>query len=263
MTSKRNFVAASLLLAAALLPTSALAAALFGDTDPNAQDHSVIGAGVLVYQSPFRGEGTTVQPIPLISISKGDFYMESLEAGIKRPFAVDPDCIPSVQFFVSARNLAGEDRDNLTMDAGVRLNVDTDYGKLSVDYRHDVSGEFDGGEWTARYEISGAVGPVQVSGGMQANWQEQATANHMYGVDANLRQAKIQRHPSNPTFAAYEIDRAATNLSVDMTLVMPVADRLVAIGYVSSSYLGESIRQNPWMKRDVETFGVIGLAYRF
>lgn len=226
------------------------------------EDRLVIGAGSLAYRSPFEGEGVSVFPIPIIVARRGAFYVDGLEAGATWAPPSAGTYAFTVDAFVAVRALPGENREQVTADAGVRVSLEGSAGTVSVDYRQDISGEFEGGEAIARYELTRSVGAVMVTPGVQVAWQDRATANHMYGVSVDQRREMIEDGVSTP-LPVFEVREGGMNVGADLTVLWPVTDRIVAIAYVSGAYLGESARENPGLRDDFEVQTLIGFGYSF
>lgn len=247
------------LVAAALAAAFSLSPALAHASD---EDRLVIGAGALAYRSPFEGEGVSVFPIPILVARRGVFYVDGLEAGATWRLGPDGDHGVSFDAFVAARALPGENREQVTADAGVRASWTGSVGTVSIDYRRDITGEFEGGEATARYEITVPVGGVTLTPGVQVAWQDRATANHMYGVSAEQRRKMIEDGVTTP-LPVFEVREGGLNIGADLTLLWPVTDRIVAIAQVSGAYLGEFARENPGLRDDFEVQTLIGFGYSF
>jgi outer membrane protein len=248
-------LALAALTAATALAPAALAAA------QEREDLLIVGAGALVYRSPFQGDDAVVTPIPLVIARRGPVYVEGLEFGATwRP--TNAQAPLSVDAFLAARALTGEHREKITVDAGVRISWETGVGVLSADYRHDVTGEFDGGEATARFERAFQAGPVTITPGVQVAWQDRAAANHMYGVTAEQRRKMIE-DGADVILPVFEVREGGTNVGADLTLLWPVSDRLIAVAQIGALYLGDSARENPGLARDYEAQALVGVGYRF
>ncbi len=248
-------LALAVLTAAAVSAPAALAVA------QESEDVLIVGAGVLAYQSPFQGEDGLVTPIPLVIARRGAVYAEGLELGATwRPGGASAPL--SVDVFIAARALTGESREKVTADAGVRVAWETGAGVLSADYRHDVTGEFDGGEATVRLERAFQVGPATITPGVQIAWQDRAAANHMYGVSADQRRKMIE-DDADVILPVFEVREGGTNIGADLTVLWPVNDRLIAIAQIGALRLGDSARENPGLRRDYEAQALLGLGYRF
>lgn len=162
----------------------------------------------------------------------------------------------------SSRALPGENREQVTADAGVRASWAGSAGTVSIDYRRDITGEFEGGEATARYEVAVRVGGVTLTPGVQLVWQDRATANHMYGVSAEQRHEMIEDGVTTP-LPVFEVREGGLNVGGDLTMLWPVTDRIVVIAQASAAYLGESARENPGLRDDFEVQTLIGFGYSF
>ena len=68
---------------ALLTPHTAIAQEVRDGAATDASNQIMVGAGVLFTESPFEGEGTLSNPIPLIRAKFGPAYLDGLEAGQK------------------------------------------------------------------------------------------------------------------------------------------------------------------------------------
>lgn len=226
------------------------------------EDYLLLGAGALVYRSPFEGEGTSVFPIPIISVRRGAFYADGLEAGVTYAPQWGRDYVPSFDLFIAARAIAGESREEITGDIGVRASLDAPAGVFSIDYRQGVTGDFDGAEASARYEYTLAVGPLSITPGLQANWLDRETADHMYGVSVEQRQKMID-DGADTVLPVFRVRESGVNVGADLTVLMPITERIIAIAYLSGTWLDRSIRENPGLRDEFEAQAMFGAAYRF
>jgi MipA family protein len=251
----------------AIIMASSTAAPAFAQDAPDeaseaaTENHVTLGAGALIYRSPFKGEGSSVFPIPVVSIRQGILYADGLEAGARFDLVKDGPVRPSIDAFVAARAIAGKDREKITADVGARVSLASDLGTLSFSYRHDATGTFDGSEAVARYEVEIPIGPINVVPGAQASWLDRKTADHMYGISPKQHQKMIDKG-RDVVLPVYEITDDSVNLGGDITLTAPLTNRLTAIGYLSGTYLGKSIRANPGLRDEIEGQALVGLAYR-
>lgn len=269
MRLKQRLASIALVAILSLAPALANAAQQTGhiherpDGAPSAsEDYLLLGAGALVYRSPFEGEGTSILPIPIISARRGAFYADGLEAGVSYSPGSDQRYTPSFDLFVAARAIAGESREKITGDIGVRASLDTPAGTFAADYRHDLAGEFDGAEASARYEYTLAVGRLSITPGIQASWLDRETADHMYGVSAEQRQKMID-DGADTILPIFRVREGGANIGGDVTVLMPVTNNIIAIAYLSGTYLGRSVRDNPGLRDDFEAQAMFGIGYRF
>lgn len=268
MLSNNHLALAALAAAMSLIPAVANAASQgpdrpqsFGSPSAN-EDHLLLGLGVLAYRSPFDGEGASVFPIPIVSARWGNFYADGLEAGVSYSLTKWDDFSPSFDLFIAARAIAGENREEITVDVGARASLDTPAGAFSLAYRQDVTGDYDGSEVTARYEYDLSVGPFSITPGVQANWLDRETANHLYGITAEQRQDMID-DGADVILPVFVVREKSVNIGADVTFVLPITERFVAIAYLSGTYLDSPIRDNPGITEDFEAQAMLGVGYRF
>lgn len=252
-----------LLAAIAISAFNAVPAGAQESDDGQASDDNYVsvGIGAMSIESPFRGEDARVLPLPILSIKQGAFYFEGAETGVK--FGTSASGLtPSVQAFVAARNTVARDRQKFTADAGARLTLGSKLGDLSAEYRHDITGTFDGGEFSLRYQLPINLGRFTLSPAAQVNFLDQATANHMYGVTAKQRARSI-RKGRDVILPVAPIADSATNFGTDLTATYRISDKLTLIGVFANTYLDKAIRRSPAIDRKCESQAIVGLTYSF
>lgn len=269
MRLKHRLAFTALVTALSMAPALADAAPQTGPNDPRPAegppanpDYLMLGAGAIVYRSPFEGEGTSVDPIPIILARRGAFYIRGLEAGVSYAPQWGRDYTPSFDLFIAGRAIAGESREEISGDIGVRASLDAPAGAFSIDYRQDLTGDFEGAEVTVRYEYTLTAGRLSITPGIQANWLDRETANHMYGVSAEQRQEMID-DGVDAILPVFLVRESGVNFGADVTVVMPVTENIIAIGSLGGTYLDSSIRENPGLREDFEAQAMFGLAFRF
>lgn len=232
-----------------------------GDNHASSDNYVSVGIGAMSIESPFSGENERVLPLPILSIKQGAFYFEGAETGLKLDTSVS-GLTPSVQAFVAARNTVARDRQKFTADAGARLTLGSKLGDLSAEYRHDITGTFDGGEVILRYQLPINLGRFTIRPAAQVNFLDQATANHMYGVTAKQR-ARAIRKGRGVILPIAPITDSATNFGTDLTATYQISDKLTLIGVFANTYLDRSIRRSPAIDRKSESQAFVGLTYSF
>jgi MipA family protein len=229
--------------------------------DDQNDNHIAVGVGVVSQHSPFNSAASQTLLIPLISIKQGVFYVETAEAGIH--FDKDLGGVtPSLDLFVAARSPLGKDRQKLSADAGVRISVDTKLGKLSGEFRHDVSDKFKGSEIIARYSVPLSMGKFTFTPAVQASWLDQKAANYMYGVTAAQR-ARMIRKERSVILPIAPITEEALNLGGDISMALQLSERLTLIALVGGAYLDKSIQRSAAIEQKWEAQSALGVTYRF
>lgn len=228
--------------------------------DPDA-NHISIGIGVVDQHSPFNAAPTQTSPLPFISIRQGAYYFDGAETGLH----FDHDLgglTPSVDLFAAARSPRGQDREKLSVDAGARIALETGLGKLSGEFRHDISDTFDGSEFIARYSRPFSTGRFTITPAVQANWLDRKAANYMYGVTAAQRARMIRKQRSVILPVAPIVDDAL-NLGGDVTVAVRITDRLMLIAVVGGTWLDKSIARSAAIDQEWEAQSAMGLTYSF
>ena len=240
-------------------PLTILHAQENGDDQNN--NHIAIGFGVVSQHSPFNSASSQTLPIPLISIKQGAFYLETAEAGIH--FDKDLGGItPSLDLFIAARSPLGKDRQKLSGDAGARISIDTKLGRLSGEFRHDVSDKFKGSEIITRYSVPISIGKFTFTPAVQASWLDQKAANYMYGVTAAQR-ARMIRKERSVILPVAPITDEALNLGGDISMAVQLSERLTLIAVVSATYLDKSIHRSAAIEQKWDAQSALGVSYRF
>jgi outer membrane scaffolding protein for murein synthesis (MipA/OmpV family) len=253
-------ISKSLLMALALCSPLSILHAQENEGGQN-ENHIAIGVGIVSQHSPFNSASSQTLPIPLISIKQGAFYLETTEAGVH--FEKDLDGItPSLDLFVTARSPSGKDRQKLSADAGARISFDTKLGKLSGEFRHDVSDKFKGSEIIARYSVPLSSGKFTFIPAVQASWLDQKAANYMYGVTAAQR-ARMIRKERSVILPVAPITDEALNLGGDITMAVQLSERLTLIALVGGTYLDKSIHRSAAIEQKWEAQSALGVTYRF
>lgn len=251
-TERKILLAVTAITSFAALPAAAQ------EPDDN---HVSVGVGALMIESPFDGEDTQTFPLPMLSIKHGPLYLEGGEVGVELDAPIG-DVSPSAQLFVAARNTVARDRQKITADAGARLALSSSLGDLSAEYRHDITGTFDGGEFILRYQLPINLGRFTISPAAQVNFLDRATANHMYGVTAKQR-ARAIRKGRDVILPVAPITDSAMNLGGDITATFQISERLTMIGVLGGTYLDKAIHRSAAIDQKWESQAILGLIYNF
>ena len=247
-----------LCLGAAICTTNAAQAEEREDTDNG--NYITVGAGALSQKAPFNQAKTETFPLPLISIKQGAFYVEAAEAGVHLERELG-GIKPSIEMFVAARGTTGQDRQKLTADAGARISLATDFGVLSGAIRQDITGKFNGSEFTARYSLPITTGRFTVTPAVQASWLDRRTANYMYGITAEQRAKMIAKNRS-VVLPVTPITEKALNLGGDVSMAYQLTERLTLIGVLGGTYLDKSIHSSIVIDKKWECQSILGITYR-
>ena len=253
-------VAKSLIAALAVFLAVSVLHAQENDDDHN-ENHIAVGVGFMEQHTPFNSASTQTPPIPFISIKQGAFYFEGAETGIH----LDKDLsgiTPSLDLFVAARSPRGQDREKLSVDAGARISLETKFGVLSGEFRHDVTDKFNGSEIIARYSYPVSTGRFTIAPAVQASWLDRKAANYMYGVTAAQR-ARMIRKQRRTILPVAPITDEALNLGGDILMAVQLNKRLTLIAFVGATYLDKSIHISVAIDQKWEAQSGLGVTYKF
>ena len=251
------------LIAALTLFLSASASAAQAQESEGGQNenHIAVGLGFVDQHTLFNAASTQTSLLPLISIKQGAFYFETAEAGFHLEEEM-VDISPSLDLFVAARSPQGRDRKKLSVDAGLRVSLDTQMGKLSGEFRHDVTDKFNGSEIIARYSYPISIGRFTITPAVQASWLDRKAANYMYGVTVAQR-ARMIRKERRVILPVAPITDEALNLGGDISMAVQLNKRLMLIAVVGATYLDKSIHRSAAIDQKWEAQSTLGLTYRF
>lgn len=244
----------------ALAAPASVSSAKENDEGQN-ENHIIVGIGVLDRHTPFNSASTQTSPIPFVSIRQGAYYFEAAETGLH--FDKDLAGIkPSLALFVAARSPQGRDREKLSVDAGARISLDTKWGRLSGEFRHDVTDKFNGAEIIARYSYPVSVGRFSITPSVQASWLDRKAANYMYGVTTAQR-ARMIRKERRVILPVAPITDEALNLGGDLSMTFQLDERLMLFAVVGGTYLDKSIQRSAAIEQKWEAQSGLGVTYKF
>lgn len=246
---------------ALLIPHAAIAQNASDGADSDSGNEIMVGGGVLFTESPFEGEGTLSNPLPLVRAKFGPAYLDGLEAGVTFEAASGP-ITPYISAFVAGRITPARDRQEFTADAGIRVGISGELGDLSAEYRRDITGEFKGEEYQLTYAYPMNMGDFTLVPSAQINWLDQETANHMYGVTEGQR-TKAIRKKREVILPVAPITDKATNLGGSITATYSMGSSVTLIGVLSGTYFDKSIHQSAAIDQKWESTAILGIAYSF
>lgn len=249
-----------ILLFLALPCTTALAQSPTDTTDqtlPAPDDRWTLGIAVAAIESPYAGEGTRFQPLPLVRFQGERFFLRGGDAGlhlIKRDtFAVDA--------FVSAR-LDGVDVDDLGrtelaangidatlledrddgVDAGLAVGWFGRAGRITVRAVADVSGTSDGLEASINYGYPFRRGRNTLEPIVGVRWMSSDLADYYYGtLDSEVARGAPLYRPGSVVVP-----------SVGLSFARSLTPRWTLIGRIAYDVLPDEITDGPLLEQDTD-----------
>lgn len=174
-----------------------------------------VGLAAIVSDSPYAGEGTRVQPVPLVTYEGERFYFRGITAGwrfvqndswevaalLKARF--DGFEVKDLGIAELARN--GIDRGLLedrktALDAGLGVTWTGAGGELELELLADATDKSGGQEATLQYSYPIELGKGRLSPYAGATWMSKDSANYYYGtLDSEVARGVVDYKPGSAT----------------------------------------------------------------
>lgn len=253
-------------LALLILPTSAFAQDL-----PAPTDRWGIGAGVSIFDSPYAGEGTRIQPLPLINYEGKHLFLNGISGGVHlyQTSQFTFDAILSARLSGFDINDLGRselldngvdssllsDRDD-GLDAGIRATLGSSWGAISLEAVHDISDTSDGYEISLNYRYGWLFNQTAVTANAGASWMSSDLGSYYFGIlDKEVSRGVSAYSPGSAVIP-----------SIGMTLVHTIgSSKWQIIGSAEYQFLPSELRNSPLIDPDHNGMGrvIVGLSRRF
>ena len=229
-----------------------------------------VGLGAMIKDSPYAGEGTDVQPIPLVSYEGERFYFRGISAGWR---LIDADefelsALAKLRFDgfkvddlgrgELARNGLDyrllEDRD-MGLDLGLGMTWKGRGGELELEFLADATATSKGQEVSLEYGYPIEVGRGQLTPTIGVTWQSEDLANYYYGTfDEEVARGVVVYKPGSATIP-----------HVGVQYFRPFGANWSMIGFLRYSTLPDKISDSPLLESDTDdaTSLFIGFARGF
>ena len=239
-------------------------------TDPSLSEQGPyrwgIGVGVVASDSPFAGEGTRTNPIPLILFEGERFFLRGITGGahLVQGESFGLDAIVALRLDgVAADDLGAaelarngidrallDDRDD-SLDMGLVGAWRGAAGELEFTAKADVTGTSEGYELTARYGYAFAVGRGQLTPSISVSHLSKDMANYYYGtLDAEVARGVVDYKPG-----------AATVPTVGVTYMRPIGKRWQFLTRLQYSVLPDALSDSPLLAPDSDGVGSVLIGF--
>ena len=227
------------------------------DVDVDELQGAVLGGGVLLSTSRYKGIDDAVWGVPIIVGKYKRFYSDGTSLGyfLTKNKTLNLSVVAAPRFggydASDSDDLAGmQDRD-WSLDGGLRLTWDAEYFLLNVTALTDVLNEHNG------HEVKAVISREFLDGGftprLGIKWLSSNIVEYYYGVAGG--EATANR-------PAYEGD-ATIDMIVGCTLAYPLGEDWALFGDVEFETLGSEIKDSPIVDADDDLTTVVGVVYRF
>jgi len=222
----------------------------------------MIGLGVLVSDSVYKGVDRDVWPVPLVFVRKGKIAIKS----VKAEYIFLEDKTREANFFIMPRFMGYDSKDSSyldgmkdrkwSLDAGVEYSIIMPYfydSKASVSITQDLLGKSNGQE--ARFWLKKMFDfrPFFIRPGAAIMWQSSKMADYYFGVEDS--EQKSGRPSYNPGASV------SYDLSADAFLFF---SRNWAL-FSRSDFLfyGHDIKSSPIIRKGRSSSFILGIVYVF
>lgn len=226
------------------------------DSRPGGPPRWQLGAGTIVNDSPYAGEGLRVMPVPLLSYNGERFYFRGLGAGwrIVQNDSFELAALGKLRFDgfdvsdLGRKELARngidyrllEDRDK-TFDVGLGMKWSSRAGQFEVELLADATDTSGGQEASIQYSYPFELGKGTLTPNVGVTWQSKDMANYYYGtLDAEAARGVVDYKPG-----------AVTVPHVGFSYFRPLGKKWSMMAFFKYSSLPDEIKKSPLIEADV------------
>lgn len=214
-----------------------------------------LGVGAIATDSPYAGEGTRVNPIPLISYQGERFFFQGITTGWRfirsdsfelaaiaklRLDGFDIDDLSKQKLAANGLNYRQlDDRDD-SFDAGVSAKWSGMAGELEIELLADVTDTSGGQEFSIQYGYPLHLGQTMVTPAVGVTYLSKDMANYYYGtLDTEVARGALNYKPD-----------AVTIPHVGVNVMRFLGDNWSMIAFVRYSLLPDELKDSPFLEPD-------------
>jgi len=222
----------------------------------------LLGAGVLISSSPYKGDSNSIYPVPIINVEKDNFFIHIEQAGYslykKDPLEVYTFLQPRFMGYRSSDSdfLRGMKRRNWSVDAGLGAELKMPGLKqsaVSIEVLQDILANSKGQELDVFYWYMFDLQPLFLVPKVGLMWESKKVIDYYYGVKDT--EIALDR-------PAYSPDSSLSyRLGLDSLLYVSKEWALATRVYVD--FFGNQITNSPIVDKDYSTTFLCGVVYSF
>jgi outer membrane protein len=222
------------------------------------EEGSLMGAGAMMIESPYRGVDNAVYPVPVLVFESKQFFVDKTVLG----YYFNDKSNPVRWGVIGSLRLQGyeaddssdlngmQDRD-MAFDGGLRISWKNEIINTILEGVTDVSGTHEGQELRLTIDKELFEGFLTPKAGIK--WQSNDLVDYYYGVKAN--EVKVGR-------VEYSADDDLEYM-VGVTIGVPLGEKWALFGDIQCSFLGNEAKDSPIVGDDALMRYVMGVVYRF
>ncbi|HOW43476.1 MAG TPA: MipA/OmpV family protein [Candidatus Omnitrophota bacterium] len=234
------------------------APALGCDLEEKLDDGSLLGAGVMMIESPYKGVDDDVYPVPVLIFESQRFFVDKTVAGYyfnDKSHALRWAVIGSVRLqgyeADDSSDLNGmQDRDG-ALDGGLRMIWKNRIVEMILEGVTDVSGAHQGQE--LRLSVCKELFEGFLTPKASIKWQSDDLADYYYGVRPNEARAGRVEYSADADF----------EYTAGITVGLPLGKKWALFGDIECAFLGDEAEDSPVVGQDTRMRYVMGVVYRF
>ena len=223
---------------------------------------NILGAGVLIYDTPYAGEDTRVAGIPVVWWQEEYFFARGLKAGAiigkTDEYEYNVFMSPRLLGYDSGDSdaLSGmEDRDwSVDMGIGMLYKPKSIEGaELDFSFAHDVLNEHEGYDFKLKASKLFDFTPFFIKPSIGIEWQSKELVDYYYGVRPS--EARVGR----PAYSG----NSAVNLLTSCDFYLALSEEWLIVSTIGFYFLDSDIRKSPIVDEDYTISGIIGITRMF
>jgi len=227
---------------------------------------NLAGLGVVISQSPYKGDDSSVAPVPILYWEGERFFVKGTRAGIilNRIFAGDEKM--GFDLFLEPRFMGYESDDSNDLNGMEDRDWSLDLGigyiwKMSfvegltfdASFAGDITSEHEGSELNLGISKLFDFKPFFFKPYIGIEWQSEDLVDHYYGVRTTEATA---------TRVAYTADDTV-NFQAKFDFYMGLSEEWLIVSRLGIDVFGDEIKDSPIVDEDYTVTGLIGLTYMF
>ena len=259
---KRLFVCVLVSMFAFVVPAIGWAVELIDiivdNLEENLDDGSLLGVGVMIAESPYKGVDDDVYPVPVLVFEARQFFVDSTVFG----YYFNDKSNPVRWAVIGSLRLQGyedddsselngmQDRDR-AFDGGLRVSWENEIVDVILEGVTDLSGTHEGQELRLAVSKELFGGFLTPKAGIK--WQSDDLVDYYYGVNSNEVKAGRVEHTADDDLECV----------VGITIGVPLGEKWALFGDIECSFLGGEVENSPIVGEDTLMRYVTGVVYRF
>lgn len=229
------------------------------DSQPARGDSTALGLGV-IYKNPlYRGDDSSVLPVPLIMLEKGQFFIKGRVAGYRlyqdERFAFD--VIGQWRFDgydeEDSDYLEGMDDREMTIDGGAAVTIFDGWGRTTVSMVSDLLSKHSGQEISAAYSKTWRFDKWSVTPSAGVSFYTGSLGDYYYGVQPDEAVAGRGAHDVGDS----------VNPFAGLSVTYSFNEKWSALTSVRYTWLDDEITDSPIVEDHYDLLLITGMLYTF